>query len=187
MRSVRYSQYCTEPKNRFQGITSASLCSLAGRCDNLIPTQFLALIDCLKFPAQDFLKICLCCRSCRSWHYDYSLKLLECYSFENLSRQSETCSPKSIQLLVNAAKVPAQNLHNFCGREQLVNAYDPWHRSISFVHRSRIRERTISLRFLSIILSVLRLEVPHITLQTIFQPILLKGGWVKSVSRGDCE
>jgi hypothetical protein len=34
---------------RFQGINSASLCSLAGRCDNPVPTRFLAPIDCLKF------------------------------------------------------------------------------------------------------------------------------------------
>jgi hypothetical protein len=32
-----------DPKNRFQGIHSASLCSLSGRCDNPIPTRFLAL------------------------------------------------------------------------------------------------------------------------------------------------
>ncbi len=42
-----------EPRNRFQGISSASLCSLAGRYDNPIPTRFLAPIDCLKIPAQD--------------------------------------------------------------------------------------------------------------------------------------
>jgi hypothetical protein len=40
-----------EPRNRFQGINSASLCSLAGRYDNPIPTKFLAPIDCLKIPA----------------------------------------------------------------------------------------------------------------------------------------
>jgi hypothetical protein len=39
--------------NWFQGINSASICSLAGRYDNRIPTRFLALIDCLKIPAQD--------------------------------------------------------------------------------------------------------------------------------------
>ncbi len=32
---------------------SASLCSLAGRYDNPIPTQFLAPMDSLKIPAQD--------------------------------------------------------------------------------------------------------------------------------------
>ncbi len=38
-----------EPRNRFQGINSASLCSLAGRYDNPIPTRlFLAPIYCLK-------------------------------------------------------------------------------------------------------------------------------------------
>jgi hypothetical protein len=31
---------------------SASLCSLAGRYDNPIPTRCLAPIDCLKIPAQ---------------------------------------------------------------------------------------------------------------------------------------
>ncbi len=41
-----------EPRNRFQGINSASQCSLAGRYDNPIPTRFLAPIDCLKIPAQ---------------------------------------------------------------------------------------------------------------------------------------
>ncbi len=30
-----------EPKNRFQGTKSASLCILAGRYDNPIPTRFL--------------------------------------------------------------------------------------------------------------------------------------------------
>jgi len=37
--------------NRFQGMNSASLCSLAGRYDNPIPARFLAPIDCFKIPA----------------------------------------------------------------------------------------------------------------------------------------
>jgi hypothetical protein len=40
-----------EPRNRFQGMNFASLCSLAGRYDNPIPTLFLAPMDCLKFSA----------------------------------------------------------------------------------------------------------------------------------------
>ncbi len=32
-------------------MNSADICSLAGRYDNPIPTQFLAPIDCLKIPA----------------------------------------------------------------------------------------------------------------------------------------
>jgi hypothetical protein len=40
-----------EPRNRFQGMSSASLCSLAYRYDNPIPTRFLAPIDCLEIPA----------------------------------------------------------------------------------------------------------------------------------------
>ncbi len=39
------------PRNRFQGMKSASLCSLAGRYDNPIPPRFLAHIDSLKIPA----------------------------------------------------------------------------------------------------------------------------------------
>ncbi len=38
-------------RNRFLGMNSASLCSLAGRYDNPIHTRFLAPIDCLKFSA----------------------------------------------------------------------------------------------------------------------------------------
>jgi hypothetical protein len=35
-------KFFMEPRNRFQGIASASLCSLAGRYDNPIPARFLA-------------------------------------------------------------------------------------------------------------------------------------------------
>ncbi len=38
-------------RNRFQGIDSASLCSMAGWYDNPTPTRFLAPMDCLKIPA----------------------------------------------------------------------------------------------------------------------------------------
>ncbi len=44
-----------KPKNRLQGINSASLCSLAGRYDNPLPTRFLAPVDCLQSPALHFL------------------------------------------------------------------------------------------------------------------------------------
>jgi hypothetical protein len=39
------------PRNRFQRINFASLCSLAGRYDNPILTRFLIPIDCFKIPA----------------------------------------------------------------------------------------------------------------------------------------
>ncbi len=39
------------PRNWFQGMNSASLCSLAGRYDNPIPPRFLAPIEFLKIPA----------------------------------------------------------------------------------------------------------------------------------------
>jgi hypothetical protein len=41
-----------KPRNRFQGINSASLCSLAGQYENPIPTRFVAPIECIKIPAQ---------------------------------------------------------------------------------------------------------------------------------------
>ncbi len=40
----QYFETFKEPRNRSQGIDSASLCSLAGRYDNPIPTRFLASI-----------------------------------------------------------------------------------------------------------------------------------------------
>ncbi len=43
------------PRNWFQGMNSASLCSLAGRYDSPIPPRFLAPIDFLKIPALVFL------------------------------------------------------------------------------------------------------------------------------------
>jgi hypothetical protein len=46
-----------EPRNRCQGINSASLCSMAGRYDNPIPTRCLAPIDFLKIPAQSTFSI----------------------------------------------------------------------------------------------------------------------------------
>jgi hypothetical protein len=48
-----YIVQCTcEPRNRFQGMNSARLCSLADRYDYTIPTRFLAPIDFLKIAAQ---------------------------------------------------------------------------------------------------------------------------------------
>jgi hypothetical protein len=56
---------------------------------------------------------------------------------------------------------------------------------VSHLDRSRIHERTISLRFMGILLRVLRLEVSvyNVYITNKFQTILL----LKSVSRGDCE
>jgi hypothetical protein len=52
-----YFETFMEPRNRFQGMNSASLCSLAGRFDNPIPPRFLAPIDSLKIPAQSELAV----------------------------------------------------------------------------------------------------------------------------------
>ncbi len=45
------------PRNRFQGMISASLCSLAGRYDNPLPPRFLAPIDSLKIPEQNIYQL----------------------------------------------------------------------------------------------------------------------------------
>jgi hypothetical protein len=45
-----------EPRNQLQGMNSDSLCSLAGRYNNPIPTRCLAPIDFLKIPELEFLK-----------------------------------------------------------------------------------------------------------------------------------
>ncbi len=47
-----YFKMFIRPWNWFQGMISASLCSLAARYDNSIPPRFLAPIDFLKIPAQ---------------------------------------------------------------------------------------------------------------------------------------
>ncbi len=44
----RYFSTLKEPRNRFHGINSASLCSLGGRYDNPIPTRFLVPVNCSK-------------------------------------------------------------------------------------------------------------------------------------------
>jgi hypothetical protein len=51
-----------EPRNRCQGINSVSLCSLAGRYDNPIPSRCLAPIEFLKIPA--LVPVGLFCHSC---------------------------------------------------------------------------------------------------------------------------
>ncbi len=45
------------PRNWFQGMNSASLCSLAGRYENPIPPRCLAPIDFLKIPALVLLRL----------------------------------------------------------------------------------------------------------------------------------
>jgi hypothetical protein len=59
---------------------------------------------------------------------------------------------------------------------------------VKYAARSRIHERPVSLRFLGIILKVLRLEVSvyNVGIKTSFRPLLLKG-WGESVSRSDCD
>ncbi len=46
-----YFKTFRDPRNRFQGIDTASLCRLTDRYDNSIPTRFLAPIDCSKIQA----------------------------------------------------------------------------------------------------------------------------------------
>jgi hypothetical protein len=48
-----FLNFLKELRIQFQGIDSASLCSLASRYDNPIPTRFLEPIYCYKIPALD--------------------------------------------------------------------------------------------------------------------------------------
>jgi hypothetical protein len=48
---ARICKRLRSPGIEFQGFDFASLCSLAGRYDNPIPTRFLTLIDYTKIPA----------------------------------------------------------------------------------------------------------------------------------------
>ncbi len=56
-----YFETFLEPRNRFQGMNSASLCILAGRYDNPFPTRFLAPIDRARI-----------CGSCKETRYRFS-------------------------------------------------------------------------------------------------------------------
>jgi hypothetical protein len=47
-----------EPRNRFQGMNSASLCSLAGRYDNPIPSRILAPMDSLTSETTYMFALC---------------------------------------------------------------------------------------------------------------------------------
>ncbi len=89
-----YFWTCMGHRNRFQEMNSASLCSLAGRYNNPIPTRCLAPIDFLKIPAQYIQTVCgcggwwggdeLCCRPHSSgvWHSisDQIQNLKNCYT-----------------------------------------------------------------------------------------------------------
>jgi hypothetical protein len=60
-----------EPRNRCQGINSASLCSLAGRYDNPIPSRCLAPIEFLKIPAQYCTDMCRFIERTRKVYYGH--------------------------------------------------------------------------------------------------------------------
>ena len=48
----KFFKLLRKPKNQFQGINSASMCSLAGQYNNPITINFLAPLNCLKILAQ---------------------------------------------------------------------------------------------------------------------------------------
>ncbi len=63
-------------------MNSASLCSLAGRYDNPIPTWFLAPIDCLKFQLCIFFTIEIVWQVYFSLDVVFSLSIFEIYIVE---------------------------------------------------------------------------------------------------------
>jgi hypothetical protein len=83
-----------EPRNRFQGMNSTNLCSLAGRYDNPFPPRCLAPIDSLKIPTQIGSRYCpvrlkipkdmLANRASDAWRFKHmeilTLKLYVCAS-----------------------------------------------------------------------------------------------------------
>ncbi len=108
-----------EPRNQFQGINSASLCSLAGRYANPIPIRFLAPIDCLKVPALSSYWLAhfylmknpaKCCSIlvwiARCWNYlltsqnpknNWCLSHIFGAQFSGKDRGLSTCKPRSKQ------------------------------------------------------------------------------------------
>jgi hypothetical protein len=79
-----YFKTFMELRNRYQGMNSASLCSLAGRYDNPLPTRFLAPTDCLKIPALYIIFTAVAGEF-------LGLKKIQdgCYAFETLTNYSQ--------------------------------------------------------------------------------------------------
>jgi hypothetical protein len=87
-----------EPKNRFQGTNFARPCSLAGRYDHLIPTRFLAPIDCLKIPAQ------VCCGS----QIDSRNCYLVTMHYKLHHEYGTSHPPRSIYIVQNSTRIRVQ-------------------------------------------------------------------------------
>ncbi len=64
--------------NRYQGTSFIRLCSLPGRYDNPIPTQFLTPIDCLKTPAlKNLPQTLLTNKKQRTLHYVHTSNIIK--------------------------------------------------------------------------------------------------------------
>ncbi len=81
-----------EPKNRFQDINSASLCSLAGRYNKPIPTQCLAPIDFLNIPAQDCKFLISIVRTVKKNTTVYGTTYIERRKLFTVQKQLQICT-----------------------------------------------------------------------------------------------
>ncbi len=98
-------------------IESASLCSLAGRHDNTIPTRFLAPIDCSKIPAQHNAVMCTLHISYKKTHKNYdwnkTVNIEFLLSFVVVISTNFSLQRKSYQNVILSWYCPFQAQHAF--------------------------------------------------------------------------
>ncbi len=86
-----------EPRNRFQGMNSASLFSLAGRYDNPIPTRCLAPIDFLKIPVNEEPVPGIWCLKLKTFSFCFLFKKLQyIYPEASLKDRRSIQPPKAL-------------------------------------------------------------------------------------------
>jgi hypothetical protein len=108
-----------EPRNLFQGINSASLCSLTGRYDNPIPPRFLSPIDSSKIPALAIFTIERC-----SLHEPGKLDSLDCRRFRMLTSEPEFVNAYGAQK-ARMGSIPETALLNFQEPRNRFQEIDP--------------------------------------------------------------
>ncbi len=91
----------SEPRNRFQGMNSVSLCSLAGRYDNPIPPRFLAPIDTKKFQLciQDYESCYTVGRSLLQLEFMCKMEVLNVWNYANVRNHSTFVSDGMVRSL----------------------------------------------------------------------------------------
>jgi hypothetical protein len=126
------------PRNRFQGMNSASLCSLAGRYDNPLPPRFLAPIAAIKIPAL-------------AGQYNNPIPTLFLSTIDRSKIRAQVThgnlyrrSPERTPIGQFCAKVPAQNYITFLAVSGL------WH--IQKLSYSDVKLLTVQVNYMTILL-----------------------------------